>query len=101
MSVDIVESLKYFRDKLETPVKEAKFILSEEFLLEHGILENLTSKNKPGDYPEKSLLQQDRIYNLNDIKRVCIKYRLRFLDTSYFKGEFPYEAISEIKKLEK
>ncbi|MBT8210061.1 MAG: hypothetical protein KJP14_05990, partial [Eudoraea sp.] len=35
------------------------------------------------------------------IKTICINYRLRFLDSRYFKAEIPQEAISKIKKLEK
>ncbi len=45
--------------------------------------------------------EQDKIYSISEIKRVCEKYRLRFLDSKYFKGEIPYEAISQIKQIEK
>lgn len=47
------------------------------------------------------LLQTGNIYHLDQIKEICINYRLRFLDSKYFKGELPYEAISKIKQLEK
>lgn len=47
------------------------------------------------------LLERGRIFHLEDIKRLCITYRLRFLDSKYFKGNFPEEAISEIRELEK
>lgn len=46
-------------------------------------------------------LETDRIYHIEQIKAICIDYRLRFLDTKYFKGKLPYEAISKIKSLEK
>lgn len=46
-------------------------------------------------------LETDHIYHLNTIKDICIDYRLRFLDTKYFKGEIPQDAISKIKRLEK
>src|SRR5690554_360325 len=42
------------------------------------------------------LLETQRIFHIEDIKKLCIIYRLRFLDSHYFKGEFPEEAISEI-----
>jgi hypothetical protein len=45
--------------------------------------------------------EKDKIYSISEIKRVCEKYRLRFLDSKYFKGEIPYEAISKIKEIEK
>lgn len=47
------------------------------------------------------LLESDRIFHISDIKDICIDYRLRFLDSRYFKGEIPVEGISKIKALEK
>jgi hypothetical protein len=47
------------------------------------------------------LLKHEHIYNLEQIKKLCTKYRLRFLDTKYFKGDIPREAISKIKAIQK
>ncbi|WP_245828734.1 hypothetical protein [Salegentibacter holothuriorum] len=47
------------------------------------------------------LLESNRIFHLSDIEKLCIDYRLRFLDSIYFKGEIPYETLSKIKALEK
>lgn len=46
-------------------------------------------------------LESHRIFHLNQIKTVCIDYRLRFLDLKYFKGNVPKEGIEKISKLEK
>ncbi len=46
-------------------------------------------------------LDSSRIYNLAQIKSLCTKYRLRFLDSKYFKGEIPYEAISKVKAIQR
>ncbi|WP_299189821.1 hypothetical protein [uncultured Aquimarina sp.] len=46
-------------------------------------------------------IESSRIYHIDQIKKICIDYRLRFLDTKYFKGKLPHEAISQIKELEK
>lgn len=46
-------------------------------------------------------LETHRIYHLSDIQDICVDYRLRFLSSHYFKGGFPEEAISEIRRLEK
>jgi hypothetical protein len=46
------------------------------------------------------LLETDRIYHIDQIQKICIDYRLRFLNSKYFKGEIPAEAISKIKRLE-
>ncbi|MFC5045940.1 hypothetical protein ACFSTE_20470 [Aquimarina hainanensis] len=47
------------------------------------------------------LLDTNRIYYIDQIKKICIDYRLRFLDTEYFKGALPPEAIRIIKTLER
>ena len=47
------------------------------------------------------LLETSRIYHIDEIKNICIDYRLRFLDSKYFKGEIPAEGISKIKSLER
>lgn len=46
-------------------------------------------------------LETDKIYHISHIKNICIRYRLRFLDSKYYKLELPSEAISKIKKLER
>lgn len=46
------------------------------------------------------LLESDRIYHRDDIKQLCIDYRLRFLDSRLFKGNIPEEAVSKIRTLE-
>lgn len=46
------------------------------------------------------LLETDKIFHIDQIKAICISYRLRFLDSHYFKDDLPAEAISEIRRLE-
>ncbi|SDB25841.1 hypothetical protein SAMN03097699_0349 [Flavobacteriaceae bacterium MAR_2010_188] len=46
-------------------------------------------------------LESDRIFHIDAIKKICVDYRLRFLDSVYFKPKFPQEAITKIKELEK
>jgi hypothetical protein len=47
-----------------------------------------------------NLVEKDKIFHLDDIRDLCITYRLRFLDSRFFKGEIPEEAISKIRQLE-
>lgn len=47
------------------------------------------------------LLKTDKIYHIDQIKKICIDYRLRFLNSKYFKGDIPQEALTKIKDLEK
>lgn len=46
------------------------------------------------------LLATDKIYHLDQIKKVSIDYRLRFLDLKYFKNKLPQEALDTIHALE-
>ena len=46
------------------------------------------------------LLATDKIYHLDQIKKVSIDYRLRFLDLKYFKNKLPQEALDTIQVLE-
>ncbi|MCM8568112.1 hypothetical protein NE848_01910 [Gramella jeungdoensis] len=47
------------------------------------------------------LLDPGKVFHLDQIYRICVNYRLRFLDSKLFKGEIPYEALIKIKELEK
>ncbi|WP_411894886.1 hypothetical protein [Winogradskyella sp. A2] len=77
-------------------------ILEEDNNKDSLIIDTLSSHNSSdkNDF-EFDLLETNRIYHINQIKEICIDYRLRFLDSKYFKGELPYEAISKIKSIEK
>ncbi|TYP98789.1 hypothetical protein C7447_102104 [Tenacibaculum adriaticum] len=43
----------------------------------------------------------DAIFHIDQIKKICIDYRLRFLDAKYFKSDYPSEVIIKIHQLEK
>ena len=45
-------------------------------------------------------LDRDKIFHIDSIKKLCIKYRLRFLDTNLFKGKYPEELFNIIPALE-
>ncbi len=47
------------------------------------------------------LLDGKRIYHISDIEKICINYRLRFLNSALYKADFPYETVIRIKDLEK
>ena len=46
------------------------------------------------------LIESHRIYHLDQIREVCIDYRLRFLDIKYFKNDLPESAYQAINKIE-
>ena len=64
------------------------------------ILENLFSSQGETTTLNFDELDPGRIYHLAEIKKLCIDYRLRFLDSSLFNGTYPVEALDAIKDLE-
>jgi hypothetical protein len=78
-------------------------ILKEEDRKEDEIMARMKSPQKPTprNHFNVDLLETDRIYHIDQIRDICVTYRLRFLDTKYFKNEIPYEALMKIKDMEK
>lgn len=92
-----------FRTTSEVEILESVAnILKNDDTKDEIILETLNKgkSSKENDF-NFDLLETQNIYHLDTIKSICIDYRLRFLDTKFFKGEIPYEAVSKIKALEK
>jgi len=90
---------KLSAEKIMSDVAE---ILERDTAHEDRIQNNLQGNN-PGAVNsfEFDLLESHRIYHLEQIREICIDYRLRFLDSRYFKGDIPPEALAVVKRLEK
>ena len=71
------------------PMKEAK--ISAELGATHSMSSNAFVFDA---------LETDKIYHIDQIKEICIDYRLRFLNSRYFKGTIPKEALDQIQRLE-
>ena len=105
---NIEEKLQRYRSAEGSEVsilEQVRTILEEDTRKEEKILKNLEGQDTNGSQSVNEFtfdaLDTDRIYHIDTIKKICIDYRLRFLDTRYFKGKYPREAFSEIKRLEK
>ena len=83
-------------------LNEVQQILALEESKDNLILKSITEgfKSESNNF-QLDFLETSRIYHLSDIEKICIDYRLRFLSSTYFKAELPYEAIAKIKNLEK
>ncbi len=105
--IDIQEELIKARQKHAQVqgvlMREVNDALKQGKQADEYILSRLRSAPKPGKSninPE--LLEKDRIFSVDDIKTICVHYRLRFLDSKYFKmDELPYDAVIAVKNLEK
>lgn len=80
-------------------IAEVGLILDEEQkhddILRAMVLSSVGSKEN-----HISRLDPDRIFLEDEIRTLCVKYRLRFLDGGRFKGELPVQAIYELRRLE-
>jgi hypothetical protein len=45
-------------------------------------------------------VDKDAIFHISEIEKICIDYRLRFLDTQFFKGDYPTEVVAKINQIE-
>lgn len=102
---NIEEKLKNLKIKgLEKDVilEQVHQILKDDDSNQERIEKNISgSRSRIANNFDFDLLETENIYHINQIKHICIDYRLRFLDAKYFKAEIPQEAIHQIKHLEK
>ena len=102
---NIEEKLRHLRKDEEVSkaiLKEVHSILKADSLSRDRISSNINGgKNTIANAFDFDLLDTRHIYHIDQIKNICVDYRLRFLNSKYFKGEIPAEAISKIKQLEK
>jgi len=67
--------------------------------------ELLTAKKRSNKDENKSIfnlkfnpskLRSEKLFHVEDIRKICIDYRLRFLDVKLFKGKIPNEAFKKL-----
>ena len=100
--LDQLEKVKARNSNEDVILSQVEAFLAQDAKQEERIQETL-SRSKPAiENPFNfDLLQTDRIFHVSHIRQICIDYRLRFLDTKYFKGSIPREGIQMIKEMER
>ena len=64
-------------------------------------LKNINKKNDGGvNSLDFDKMNSNNIFHSSIIKKICVKYRLRFLDSELFKGEYPQNITKIIRGLE-
>src|SRR5689334_22985554 len=81
-------------------ISEANRILQKDLFEEKKILENLKQYRFQEEVLNEEELEEDQVFNPEEIKRIAVLYRLKFLDSGLFRSEIPYEAILKIKGME-
>lgn len=101
LEVELLSARKKFMNE-ESLLAEIKNIFAKDEQKRQSIKEKLKteSSTKSNEFIF-DLLETDKIFHIDNIKTICIDYRLRFLESNLFKNEIPEEAITKIKALEK
>lgn len=81
-------------DEVNSLLKHAA--AADEKILQH--FPNISHIGNAAQNQQTLPLQQ--VYTTQQIKQLCVKFRLRFLPSTLYKGELPYEAIEAIKDFE-
>lgn len=92
------EKLKHMASGEEV-LWEVKRILKKDLFSEKKILQNLKAYNRSVELLDEEKVETSRVFHLKNIKALCVKYRLRFLDSEHYRADIPYEAIQHIKAL--
>ncbi len=101
LEIELLKERKKFKEA--TAILEEVAVLLQENETERGrikskLAEKTSSNSNPFIF---DLLATEKIFHLTQIRDVCVTYRLRFLDSQFFKEGIPEEAVSIIHNLEK
>lgn len=87
------------RSKEDDLILEANRILSNDLFSENKILNNLKQYADSFELVDEDDVDANMVFNTAEIKKIALQYRLKFIDSKYFKPEIPYEAILKIKHI--
>jgi len=101
--VDLESELARFKTKTRSKeddlLNEANRILSNDLFSEKKILDNLKHYKNSFELVNEEDVDAGMIFNASEIKKIALDYRLKFIDSKYFKPEIPYEAVLKIKHI--
>lgn len=98
-----LEDLKRKSNKKDSTLLNVQQLFLELDDSREQTLQNLTKGAgfKPMNQFDVELLESQAIFHISHIKELCVRYRLRFLETEFFKGDYPAEAITKIHEFER
>ena len=99
--VNLFEELIDERNKVISS-DELKTLLKNIWYKDDEIQKSLNKKNdnKPNNLKFDKMKTRN-IFHKDTIKKICVRYRLRFLDSNLYKGEYPKNITKIIGKIER
>ena len=100
-TVNILHELEVQENKIQNDLlASTQGILQSLATKDAQIRTRLSTSAPTNDVTPPSELKNEKLFSVSAIKKICLRYRLRFLDAKYFKTELPQEAIYKIRMLE-
>lgn len=97
-----LDKLEHAEDRIsERLFQQITDVFAKDMFAENNVIRNLKNKIKHNEIVELKSFDPAQVYKIDSIKKLSIKYRLRFLHSSLYKYEFPAEAIFKIRELER
>lgn len=97
------EELIKYRSSKKAPedvlLEEVTRILTRSLYSEKNILDHLKAYNKSHELLDEEGIDKTYIFTTEDIKKQCVTFRLKWLDSHHYHFDIPYEAILKIKYL--
>ena len=85
----------------EDLLEAVRSVLAEDEQERDGVRQRLGDDNaRDANTFDFDLLETNKIFHIDQIRAICIDYRLRFLSSHLFKNEIPEEVITQVKTLE-
>lgn len=95
--VDLSHQLKQLRHEVlsseDKLLLEANKLIKRDLYRNKQLLENLEKYNKSFEILDEEILDKANIYQLYEIKKLAVIYRLKFLETKSYRSEIPYTAV--------
>jgi hypothetical protein len=102
-AVDVIQELTRERRRTRRAedelVSEARRILRNDLFAEQKILGNLKHYRDSFDVLDEEELDNSEVFTPDEIRKVAVKHRLKFLDSQMYKPAVPYAALMKIKQL--
>jgi hypothetical protein len=88
--------------EMESFLSSVKDVLIEEVVKTASISENIkASKGKGFDAIDIDVMDEKRLFSIEDIKSIAVRYRLRFLPSHLLKEEVPLQAVTDVSSHQK
>lgn len=96
-----LEKHKNSGEEEERVLQVIKQILAEDDVCDERIIARIFGSQSQIKKLNWKNLDAERVFDVAQIKTLCTRFRLRFLDSHHFKGEIPREALAKIKALQR